>query len=928
MKEKLTECDTQKQADKECLKTMQVMVSSLTENKLDAANKIADLGKTIKNLNQQLSNCNEKLSGLEIENEAKDKQIQRLTSENEEQEMDLRNLDERLAKVSELSQHQKQELLHLEQSVDRWKAMEAAHHKLQVENKELQAKIFDLKSELSNENATPIGQHDDIINSIQAERDTNRRLYEETKQQLDALQVELEQLKQTQESVDDEKIDVMKEQLQHENKQLQKQCDEQTHKLNKYKAKVCEFSSKLKELKVSKKLLSGTVLEYSNSVTKWQVQIAHASKLLINEVNQSNGLKAEMERQLAENESVVKGLRATIETLENKLDNVSMKTNEISDIQQKYEELLVEHEKLAKILEDRNNEMANYRDLNDENANLGKQLESKEHSIRDLNVKISELEDRLQEVLKCNESTEIKEKYGTLLSEYELLQKDIEEKNNEITTYKGLTEAHDDLRKQLESKENLISDLRASVEELENRLLEASKCDEIQDVKEKYETLQTEHKALQSGIEEKNTEISDLNETKLKLEQQIETSEQTIRDLRAAIDELELRLEDAVKRNETAAIKEKYEMLLIEYKSLQKDIEEKNSEIAALTLEFEQVCSGLKAENDKSAAEIQQKTENDRIQSQRIIQLQEDEALANKKNAELLAEMRELNDVLKARGEAISNQAAEIDQFKSKLSEQSKQVSALEESLKEKTKQMEQLRNQFDNQSEILSTSTISRADEVARMRDIEDSFEEKYNKLRALAVKLKRKVAEQQATIANLESTASKSSEPSAAAAAVAPVQTQNLISLQKENDRLLDQIDSMKSEQKQLKAEMNELKQQIKKADEEAKSLRIVNDDIKATADANSKIKSALDAKIRDGEKQIEALKNEKKNVTQQLKNAENEIIKVKGKQFMCGRFNEQLIFTHMHFHYLFHRHCQAKGKRNHTKGRRSCKNQVRIE
>lgn len=37
-------------------------------------------------------------------------------------------------------------------------------------------------------------------------------------------------------------------------------------------------------------------------------------------------------------------------------------------------------------------------------------------------------------------------------------------------------------------------------------------------------------------------------------------------------------------------------------------------------------------------------------------------------------------------------------------------------------------------------------------MKDIEDSFEEKYNKLRALAVKLKKKVAEQTAVITKLE--------------------------------------------------------------------------------------------------------------------------------------------------------------------------------
>lgn len=659
------ECDTQKQADKDCLKTMQMMVDSLTDNKLNAANKITDLENSTKNLKQQLIACNDKLAKfaeLEIENEAKDKQIDRLTNENEEQEADLKKLDEKLAKVSELSQQQTQELLVLEQTIDRWKAMEAAYHKLQHDNKELQAKfeavqIEAVQIEASHEKSIPIDQHEDIVKAVQVECDNNQRLYEEAKTQLELLSKELEELKRSQ-ACDEEKIDVLKEQLQHENEQLKKQSDEQSYKLNKYKAKICEFSSKLKEVKQSKKLLTATVLEYSDSVTKWQVQISHASKLLIKEVNSLNETKAELE-------------------------------------------------------------------------------------------------------------------------------------------------------KQLESSETLVQDLRKTVDDLKSQLQEAAECNETEDVKRKYE------------------------------------------------------------------------MLLTEYKLLEKNVQDKNGEIADQNQEWENVCTALKEENAKCGSEITALTEQCNAKSQQISELQEKETIASSKNGELLAEMRELNDVLKTRGEVISNQTAEIDEVKAKLCEQSKEIIALEESLKEKTRQLEQLRNQFDSQSEILSTSTISRADEVARMRDIEDSFEEKYNKLRSLAVKLKKKITEQQNIITKLETTTSAAPEASNTAPASNPAQAQNLISLQKDNDRLLDQIDSMKSEQKQLKSEINQLKQQIQKAEDEAKSLRIVNEDIKATADTNHKIKSALDAQIKDTEKQVEALKNENKNIMQQLRNSENEVIKIKGTQ-----------------------------------------------
>lgn len=605
LKEKLTECDTQKQADKDCLKTMQLMIDSLTDNKLVAANKIADLEKSNKNLHQQIVNCDEKLSklsDLEIENEAQLKQIKRLTEENEEQEMDLKKLDERFAKVSELSKRQTQELLVLEQSVDRWKALEVSHQKLEEENKELHAKL--------------------AVGSNASDTDANV----------------------------EEKIDVIKEKLYHENEQLKKEQAEQKIKLNKYKSKVIEFSQKFKEIKESKVVLQQTVHEYSMAVSKWQIQISHASKLLLKEVNELNAMKKDLEEQL-----------------------------------------------------------------------------------------------------KCKDSK--------------------------------------------------------------------FKC-----------------------LEQTN-------------------------------DELNAKLRDITNSNASNAslVMEKYENLLCEYKLLEADIQTKSSDFAILTKEWETMVTKLKVENEKyhlDIAELQKVLES---KSQSVAELEEKEQLTNGKNDELLAEMRELNEILKTRGNLISKQTAEIDQLKLKLAEQSTQIVQLEENLKEKMRQI----NQFETQSDVLSTSTISRADEIARMRDVEDSFEEKYNKLRSLAMKLKKKVADQQAIITKLES----NSPPTPSTEANVSINIQNLKILQTENDKLLDKIDYMTIERKKYKSEIEELNRLKQKFEQEVKSLKIMNEDIKATADTNQRIKSALDEQIKVGEKQIDALKNDNRNVSQQLKNAENEIIKIKG-------------------------------------------------
>jgi chromosome segregation ATPase len=72
-----------------------------------------------------------------------------------------------------------------------------------------------------------------------------------------------------------------------------------------------------------------------------------------------------------------------------------------------------------------------------------------------------------------------------------------------------------------------------------------------------------------------------------------------------------------------------------------------------------------------------------------------------------------------------------------------------------------------DSRSEAMSTSTVSRAEELSRMKDIEDSFEDRYAKLKLVAIKLKKKVADQAKLIGELESSSgsvrAKEPEPSA---------------------------------------------------------------------------------------------------------------------------------------------------------------------
>lgn len=51
--------------------------------------------------------------------------------------------------------------------------------------------------------------------------------------------------------------------------------------------------------------------------------------------------------------------------------------------------------------------------------------------------------------------------------------------------------------------------------------------------------------------------------------------------------------------------------------------------------------------------------------------------------------------------------------------------------------------SRYETQTEATSTSTVSKAEEIHRMKDVEDSLEERYNKLKKLAVNMKRKISE-----------------------------------------------------------------------------------------------------------------------------------------------------------------------------------------
>lgn len=218
--------------------------------------------------------------------------------------------------------------------------------------------------------------------------------------------------------------------------------------------------------------------------------------------------------------------------------------------------------------------------------------------------------------------------------------------------------------------------------------------------------------------------------------------------------------------------------------------------------------------------------------------------LKEHEHADLIAEMRELNEALKARGDVISRMQEHHDKSHKELKD-------LTESLNERTKQMEQLQvrvNELeqheqmngDAQSDVLSTSTISRAEELSRLRELDDGYEEKYNKLRALAAKLKKKLHEQTQQIKTME---------------------------QADATKLEAELESIKLAQTQLQQDLNAARaeNQKLKSKDKSKSSNVLNLEIEAAEKSLNEVSAKLLAKSSELETQKETLVSKENTITQ---------------------------------------------------------------
>ncbi|EDW84556.1 uncharacterized protein Dwil_GK13075 [Drosophila willistoni] len=222
--------------------------------------------------------------------------------------------------------------------------------------------------------------------------------------------------------------------------------------------------------------------------------------------------------------------------------------------------------------------------------------------------------------------------------------------------------------------------------------------------------------------------------------------------------------------------------------------------------------------------------------------------LKEQEHAELLAEMRELNEALKGRGDMISRLQEQESQTAKSHKELEANIAQCQQSLLEKSQKIDQLisrideleqaNNAIDNQSEVLSTSTISRAEELSRLRELDDGYEDKYNKLRAIAAKLKKKLQEQLQELKQMED--------------------------------VKEEIETIKLAQSQLQQDLNAARaenQKLKSKEKPSRNSNVLNLEIEAAEKSLADVSAKLNAKNQELDLAKESLAS-KENSLQQLR------------------------------------------------------------
>ncbi|XP_045760555.1 GRIP and coiled-coil domain-containing protein 2 isoform X2 [Maniola jurtina] len=749
----LQECETERKIKLDNVQMLQELVDSLTEQKLTFITEIDTVQSKVRALgnkcnyyeeeinkmkaelilkDQNLSAASQKLSDLDSEVISLKRQNNRLLEENEQLITQLTELEARTEEFNNIGLQQREQLKVLEEKVQ---YDESYQTKIEEFNNKIKV-LEQCAKESAKENKSEFKDYKSKIDEL-------NKLYELEKSKLDKANI----------------------------------------KLRSYKDKILKCANCINQLKNSRYILTKTVKEYSENIPKWQNEIINASKAFDKQMQQLSDENISLKEKLQQKEKELNDItQSQIAILKNQINEVEHANEElhsqVSELKRKLDDTLIYNDTLKTEITVLKSKELDIQMLNDQIQENNSLKEKLSHSLSQLSLvtlKVNELETTVENLVEDN--SKLNEK---------LKSKDETDKTKENVNFhiKALESEKSILVKEKLNAKDAVIEL-----ENQNKIIndQFNKLKiELQIIKEQFEALSLENIKMKKDFKlEKENSIKDLKNETISLKEQydkLKKEYQNLQDLNGLLQEevetLKLSLEQP---------KDDPEHLTDLNVSLQADIVKLETKLSAYKQENASLLMEVKESRSKVKEFDNLASEYEDAKSKLVSYKTE--------NAELLNEMKEINQVLKERGESISKLQKAVsemerlietlekdrDNIKAEKDDLLKKVETLEndlknaeqntsknsqaiekivlekdialKSLQEKEsiisglkEDLDKLKQQscaFELPNEDMSTSTISRAEENTRMKDLDETFEDKYTKLRMFALKLKKKLNE-----------------------------------------------------------------------------------------------------------------------------------------------------------------------------------------
>ncbi|KAK3915376.1 GRIP and coiled-coil domain-containing protein 2 [Frankliniella fusca] len=517
------------------------------------------------------------------------------------------------------------------------------------------------------------------------------------------------------------------------------------------------------------------------------------------------------------------------------------------DLVQRNDELCVKTETLNQCLieqQEMRNKLVEIETLSSKYASEVKllQLENSDLSqkVLSLQTEISELNCQLVDYKKIMEDKAVDDTTDRLTSENTNLLHEIASKNKEITLKEDLVQQiTSELQQMKEDHSKTKSELFSKVNNLEQ---------ENNNLSEQILSLENAKEKLNSLLHEMQEEVKEKQLCLCNMQEQLEKALATVTEKQEHIVKLEAliaQLESEIETQKQQDINECSELCSKEKTKLQYQVRERDDKLSKISAEMSQISSELsKLKGTCTSLETEK---------QELIQKLADTCDMLEKKESEVGEMKQ--------------KFTDKEEFKEKVHVLQNTLGEKESIIQELEQEIFKLRDAAANEStntEISSTFSLSRAEEMSRMKDLEDSFEDKYTKLRVVAVKLKKRVTDLTQTLETERSKATAEklelqTKLSQLAAHAKTVQT-----LQSEVDRLQDLLEEQKRAQQQLN---KDLESAVKEAASKKFELASVQEELSQAINDKKGLQTSL-ASLESCLSQTETVQTEMEKLRKELK------------------------------------------------------------